>query len=82
VMTDTQRIADDVARLFELRREQVRYLEEGGPREAAEWIDRIATEVKEILAGAQFLTIPHVECEGTGCDACGYLGYVRDTDPQ
>jgi len=71
-----------IAGLFKLRRNQARNAEEGGPREAAEWIDRIESEVIGILDGTEFNTAKHIECEGAGCEGCGYLGYVRDTDDQ
>ena len=73
---------DAIKKLFELRRAQMRSAEGGAPREAAEAIDRLGGEVLGILDGVEFKTVPHIECDGKGCDGCGYLGYVRDTDDQ
>jgi len=80
-------MADDrekaaVKTLVELRRNQMRCAEEGAPREAAEAISRLGSEIEGILNRDEFKTTKHLRCDGVGCHRCGYLGYVRDTDEQ
>ena len=77
---DRERAA--VKALVELRRAQMRNAEEGAPREAAEAISRLGSEIYGILSGDEFETTKDLECDGKGCPCCGYLGYVRDTDDQ